>query len=443
MTETKIKSEKSEKNPKSGKRYDVFMIVINVKTNKDYSKLKNEELIKFLEDCNFPGAIELENLLLDMRIDSRYTSTELMDFKGQMERGTKNQRIHWQLCIQTKKQTQVKKVLSAFSNMLYQNENDPSIQVTVPMDVSAAFEYVLKEGRVVLEKSKYYPGYVDINLANFRVMINSDEGLKAVLSSPRMWQEYLLKIMKEQEKTENPPDDRSVYIILDFHGMVGKSKFVEYLRLNLCGIQCYNDQPRALAKAVIIEASSYQKQHKKQPPNVFFDFPRQLSPEHLETFYSVVEEIKNKYVVSTFSNYSKYNWVRSPGVFIFGNLPPQHNALSKDRFQIYEILPKEFQFAIRRASVELILDHVGKDFVKFHYESFATTESQIREFSPQHAKYKMPKNLKQMLKIKHSKTGQLVKDYVGRSEQFCLSRRAHLPEILRFKLSEENDLIMK
>ena len=44
-------------------------------------------------------------MLLDLRIDSKNSKTRLEDFKGQLERGDKNRRSHWQLFLKVEHQT--------------------------------------------------------------------------------------------------------------------------------------------------------------------------------------------------------------------------------------------------------------------------------------------------------------------------------------------------
>lgn len=354
-------------------RFSTFMVVINTRTSEFYGDLKEENLVAFLKKIDFVTQRQLETVLLNLRIRSQKSLTSLKDFKGQLERGDENHRVHWQLCLETVHKTTAKAVLEALCNALFGKDAEPSVQVLIPRDIESANAYSLKPGRLILPDSDWSTGIITKSLSDFKDRFDSDPGLKAVLENPREYQKYLLGIM------ENRSDDRSVYMISDFMGNTGKSRFVEAATLLGYGISVDIDEPRPMLMSVVKECELYEAKFGKEPPNVFFDMTRQVPGKYLDAFYSVLEKIKNKKVVSTFGVHNQYYWKNSPGVFVFANTPPHFSELSKDRFVVLEILSKEFNYVIRHADIQSIVIDSNATLVAYKYLSAAATAEDIRK----------------------------------------------------------------
>ena len=100
-------------------------------------------------------------------------------------------------------------------------------------------------------------------------------------------------------------------------------------------------------------------------------------------------------------------------------MPPQFNALSKDRFVVYDILPKEFRFVIRRAVITTeLLDNDGY-FVKYCYRSVTASADDVKRLNRQNH-YILTDQEKDMLMTEAEIKGKpmLAKDYIGYSESY-------------------------
>ena len=275
-------------------RYWEIMLVINVPDTRDYSDVPDDDLVARFEEVNFINQAELERVLLDLRIDSKNSETRLEDFKGQLERGDKNRRPHWQLFLKVEHQTTAVAVAKAIALAIFKLPTHTSIQAKRAVDISNASDYVLKPGSLKLDDIAWQPGIISKSTAEFRRGLAEEPGLQAILERSYPYQKYLIP------KIEGPADDRSVVIINDFAGGSGKSKFVSLMRKLGHGIQVAIDEPRAMAKAVNIEAMQFEAIHGKEPPNVFFDMTRQVPEKYIDGFYSIVEQIKKKFTCIEF-----------------------------------------------------------------------------------------------------------------------------------------------
>lgn len=120
-----------------------------------------------------------------------------------------------------------------------------------------------------------------------------------------------------------------------------------------------------MSKALIIECEEYERKYYQEPPMVSFDLTKQVPGKYFDTFSSLLEKVKNKLVTSTLGTYSRYEWCNTPHVLVFTNTGPLFNSLSKDRFNLFEVLNEEYNYVIRRVRVRVdILRYDGK-FVEY------------------------------------------------------------------------------
>jgi hypothetical protein len=360
-------------------RFNNFQAVLNIPVGSeiDFKTISDSEIESHFEKYNFVKQVDLETILLNLKIKSKATLAILSDFRGQLERGTSEGRPHWQLYLCTSKQTVKTEVLKALSMALYSVENHSSIQVTVVQDVESSIEYVTKEERLDLsEDSPWSPGIISMTAAKFRQELIEDPILGKILKGmARKYQRYLLNIINGK------PNDRLIYWVMDFAGKTGKSKFTRSLEKASIAITASIDHPRPFAKNIILNAQNYYAKHDKDPQAVIIDLSRQVPQEYLSGFYGVLESLKNGKLTSMFQSMSEYSWKHPPHVIVFANQPPQSNALSADRLVLLEILNEDYDYAIRHAKCSTTIIKRTNKFVSYHYVSQQATNQDIRKLT--------------------------------------------------------------
>lgn len=143
----------------------------------------------------------------------------------------------------------------------------------------------------------------------------------------RPWQEALFRSLSES------PDPRSVMWLWESQGGLGKSFMARYLM--------------ATTNTLVLEAGKkYDLAHivattQPFPSTIIFDLARTTAPEEgsshrLDSVYSLMESLKNGYLVST-----KYNSTtivfKIPHVVVFANFAPDTSKMSADRWVVTEL----------------------------------------------------------------------------------------------------------
>lgn len=376
------------KNAKSLKktRFNKFQMVINLYCEDetiDWKEVDDEDIEEYFKKYNFVKQKDLENYIIEAEILSKKRTTTFLNFKGQLERGKKEERPHWQVYLLTTYQTSPKHIVEYFSERIFSEKVNKSIQVIAVVDEEASISYVEKEGGLFFPFGDWSPGRFSKESVEFRKSLEEDEVMREIFKNPRIYQDYLLKIIK------SPSDDRLIYWVMDFAGYTGKSKFTSCLEKAGLIISADIDNSRALSKEIIVEAQQYQSIYRCDPPALIIDLSRQVPASYLDGFYGVLEKLKNGTVRSMFQGYSKYVWKKPPHVIVFANMPPFENGLSKDRLVLLEILGVDYNFAIRRSKCNAqILDYNGK-FVKFMYTTSHDNEKIEKGFSDDLWKYEL------------------------------------------------------
>ncbi len=130
------------------------------------------------------------------------------------------------------------------------------------------------------------------------------------------WQVELYTMLTTQE-----PHDRQIYWYFDYHGMAGKSTFVDYYKA------------RHRAKKITggkINDLCYSYDYE---PVVFFDFARGKETTYLNAF---IEDLKNGFLFS--AKYKSFDKIfRRPHVIILSNRLPDPDSFSKDRLVLKNI----------------------------------------------------------------------------------------------------------
>lgn len=128
-------------------------------------------------------------------------------------------------------------------------------------------------------------------------------------------------------------DERTIHVILDTEGNIGKSIFCEFLAykgLAFC-LPPMRDQTDLMAVVIDRVASCY-----------IVDMPRGMKKNKLGEFYSGLESIKNGLAYDKRYKYRERRFDR-PQVFVFTNTLPAFNLLSRDRWRLWRVEDMELK----------------------------------------------------------------------------------------------------
>ena len=174
-------------------RFRYFSIVLNVAGGEEinWATLTKEEMVNEMTRLNFPTPLGLSVLLRDFEgisqnsniAKSRIRRFRFEKFIGQLERGEKNNRPHYNLSLKTSSKVLGSAVVRELSLALYNVKNCKSINVEPTHDVESLDKYCLKEEtRLLLESTDYYPPLVDARVSEFIEALEEDEELKKFIS---------------------------------------------------------------------------------------------------------------------------------------------------------------------------------------------------------------------------------------------------------------------
>lgn len=133
---------------------------------------------------------------------------------------------------------------------------------------------------------------------------------------------------RDVERWCKEPDDRTIDVIFDEVGNVGKSIFAEYLEYkgyceNVPAFRAMEDIMGWVCTRPIA-------------PMYIFDMPRGMKKDKLADFYSGIECIKNGMAYDKRYNARKIYFDR-PRVVVFTNTLPKYELLSKDRWHTWRM----------------------------------------------------------------------------------------------------------
>ena len=194
-----------------------------------------------------------------------------------------------------------------------QGERTDQVELIEAVDAGKPLYELLREFPVVCSKSL---NYVKL-LISQRDFVSSLGKRKLRFGGElREWQTTL------RTTIEAPPDDRSVHWFIDRIGNSGKSYMCGYL-------QNHHDAFVSTGGKVADVAHAYNKE-----PIVIFDLPRAM--EKSKDIYNLMEGFKNGCIfIPKYESACKIFDV--PHVIVFANFEPDFEALSKDRWIIYNL----------------------------------------------------------------------------------------------------------
>jgi hypothetical protein len=162
------------------------------------------------------------------------------------------------------------------------------------------------------------------------------------------WQQAMLDNVAEY-------DDRTIHLVIEHRGRVGKSALPKYVWNNRLGevlppINDCNDLVQFC--------------HNHPSKLYLIDMPRSMKKRKLHEFYAGIETLKNGYLYDKRYKGS-YRYINEPNIIVFTNSPPKISYLSVDRWKFWTInsdmeleeyrYPKKWMAKeARRGKIELV-----------------------------------------------------------------------------------------
>jgi len=284
---------------------------------------------------------------IELSLLDKFLKSFCDSFVHQKEMGEETNRVHEQgyFCSKTRKRhPQLIKMFASFCeihNKLGQGTNLNVDQFTVQRMMGTkeeAIAYCTKtETRITRPKIYGLPNPYEAS--DLRIFDDS--------SNWYPWQVSFMKLILNKDLTISDPDDRTIIWIQDLKGNSGKSKLVKHV--------CFNNPVEACKLSFGSSTQLRSACISAGPKKLYFiDVPRTLGKEDdINDIISVIEDIKNGFVVS--SMYGKHLQLMfdPPHIVVFANIFCPKNALSSDRLQEYSIeysIEKEFIKILKRVN---------------------------------------------------------------------------------------------
>lgn len=255
------------------------------------------------EGCPLPSSDEL------VRFFNQYC--ELYVF--QLEKGEQTGRNHYQCAIKLKLRRRKSTLINMVKSALFK---DHQWQFS-PMygTWEQAYEYCIKSETALSQP-----------VTNSVHYVGSDISFLEDSSKRYLWQDYLFnELFESSVSVFKTPDDRKIYWIYDPHGNSGKSKFTKFMVLrntNCCKVPFGTSTQ--LRSAIIMAGLKR---------CYIVDIPRTLGKDDdLNSIISVLEDLKNGFVVSSMYGKNAQILMDPPHVVVFSNIPCPIRKMSSDRW---------------------------------------------------------------------------------------------------------------
>lgn len=133
-------------------------------------------------------------------------------------------------------------------------------------------------------------------------------------------------------------NDRNINVIYDEKGNNGKSTLASIVELKYGGIDLppINDMKELVATMCNICCAT----NNRKPGMVFMDMPRAMDKSRLYGIYTAIEQMKKGKLYDLRYKYKRY-WIDSPSIWVFSNILPDDELLSRDRWIVWKIENKE------------------------------------------------------------------------------------------------------
>lgn len=262
------------------------------------------------DDCPLPDNKEL-------RI---FFEEQCTEYVFQKERGLVSGRLHWQCAMKLR----VRRRKTTILNSIKVKGFKPHQWQLEPMYGSweEASAYCLKddtrvEGELIYTNMLAYGG--------------QDVAFLDKKESHFPWQKELFNIIfNDDVLLFKKPDDRKIYWFTDFGGNTGKSKFTKWICLrNSRAVKVPFGSASQLRSSIISMG----------PKRVYMlDIPRTIGQDDdMKAIYSLLEDLKNGFVVSSMYGKNAVLLMDPPHVVVFSNQFPEDKRMSADRWVTYGI----------------------------------------------------------------------------------------------------------
>lgn len=154
---------------------------------------------------------------------------------------------------------------------------------------------------------------------------------------PRQYRGIVDNLFPYQQTIWESADDfdpRTINLIIDYNGNMGKSTIASVIDLYGRGIDlpCVNDAKQLIeATCDILMATE-----NRTPGIVFLDMPRAMKQDKLRGIYTALEQIKKGKVVDLRYHYKEW-WFDSPQIWVFTNEKPKLKWLTRDRWKLWSV----------------------------------------------------------------------------------------------------------
>ena len=169
----------------------------------------------------------------------------------------------------------------------------------------------------------------------------TDKDVAKEIYIPRQYRNLVDNLYTYQKTIWNSAeifDERIINYVYDVSGNNGKSTIASLMELHQRGIDLppINDQEKLVQSVCDILMA----QENRTPKVIFIDMPRAMDKRRLGGMYTAIEQIKKGKVFDIRYKYS-YWWFDSPQIWVFANIEPELDLLSKDRWRVWKINPKK------------------------------------------------------------------------------------------------------
>lgn len=264
------------------------------------------------EDCPLPSSKDLITFFENL----------CSEYVFQKEQGLISGRLHWQCAIKLKLRRRKSTLLNIISANLFtpfQWQIEPCYGTW-----DEATAYCRKDDTRL-------PGeYVHSNLITYS---GSDVSILDDTNLFFNWQKHVFNsLFNESVYYLKKPDDRQIFWVADFLGCSGKSKFTKWICLrNSTAVKIPFGSASQLRSSIISTG----------PKKLYIlDIPRTIGlDDDMRAIYSLLEDLKNGFVVSSMYGKNSTLMMDPPHVLVFSNKFPDVDKMSRDRWVTLGITP--------------------------------------------------------------------------------------------------------
>ncbi len=234
------------------------------------------------------------------------------------EVGSETGRLHYQCAVKLKIRKRKKTFLTNLDELCYNKKYIQTARMFGTWEENVS--YISKEETgvgPVFSNCPYYTG-MDIEFLN-------------KIEKRYPWQSALIdELLETHQLSFKTPDDRKIYWITDKTGNSGKSKFTKWLVIRY----------KSCVKVPFGTASQLRSSLIEAGPQLCYiiDIPRTLGrDDDINSLISVVEDLKNGFLVSSMYGKNKTLIMNPPHVVVFSNQNAPFDSMSSDRWIEKEI----------------------------------------------------------------------------------------------------------